>query len=60
MLRPYFLLLILCLTLSGCIQNGPENQLTPQYAKVTHGQIEYYRFGKGSPIVSTDVPLWLY
>ena len=50
--------------LSGCgIYNSTESKLTPQYTHVARGEIEYYKFGSGSPIIlipgyATDVSSW--
>lgn len=53
--------LLLVLLFSGCSTHQPFPN--PQYAPVQGGQIEYYRFGQGSPIVLipgyvTDVSSW--
>lgn len=47
--------------LSGCAYHPP--RVDPHYAPVTNGQIEYYQFGTGSPIIfipgyATDVSSW--
>lgn len=50
--------------LSGCSSHyAAQSQATPRYASVEQGQIEYYRIGKGSPIVlipgyATDATSW--
>ncbi len=50
--------------LSGCSSHyAAQSKATPHYASVPKGQIEYYRIGKGSPIVlipgyATDATSW--
>ena len=67
-----FYTIILLLLLSGCsIYHQTVNQhsvthlknIQQQYAPIKNGQIEYYRFGQGSPIVLipgyvTDISSW--
>lgn len=60
----YFLVVVIGLMLSGCsIYKTSESKLIPQYTPVAKGKMEYYKFGKGSPIVlipgyATDVSSW--
>lgn len=68
--RWFFLMLLL--VLSGCSTYHASNkqypvknlkELSPKYAAISHGQMEYYSFGQGSPIVLipgyvTDVSSW--
>lgn len=56
-------LLFLILMLSGCVTYSSLNAPRHQYADVQNGEIEYYRFGKGTPIVliagyGTDISSW--
>ena len=67
-----WLAIVLVIFISGCsVHNQTTSQyplgnfkkLTPQYVAVNNGQMEYYRFGKGTPIVLingyvTDVSSW--
>src|SRR5476651_289295 len=66
-----WIILLLALMLSACtIHESPTQfpvknlkKIHPQYAAVKNGNIEYYRFGKGSPIILipgyvTDVSSW--
>lgn len=67
-----WLAIALVIFISGCsVHNQTTSQyplgnlkkLTPQYVAVKNGQMEYYRFGKGTPIVLingyvTDVSSW--
>ncbi len=66
------LTIILTILLSSCAtHNQSDNQFptenlkqaTPRYADIQNGHLEYYRFGKGSPIVLipgyvTDITSW--
>lgn len=68
----YWLTFLLIILISGCASHRPfdnlspvENskQVTPQYSAIQNGHLEYYRFGKGSPIVLitgyvTDITSW--
>lgn len=66
-----WIILLLALMLGACTIHESPNQypvknlkkIHPQYAPVKNGHIEYYRFGKGSPIIlipgyATDVTSW--
>ncbi|HVE44762.1 MAG TPA: alpha/beta hydrolase [Gammaproteobacteria bacterium] len=56
--------LLLIVLLSGCsVPAENAKQITPQYAAIQNGRLEYYRFGHGSPIVLipgyvTDISSW--
>ncbi len=62
------LCLLFLVTSSGCSTHhqmtlAKFNKLTPNYAPIKQGQIEYYDFGSGTPIVlipgyATDVTSW--
>ena len=65
------LTLVLLLFLTGCVSYRPQNTVpvqtiksaAPQYVAIRHGELEYYRFGSGSPIVMitgyvTDITSW--
>lgn len=68
----HWLTLLLIILMSGCATHRQfdnkfpiENlkQETPQYSAIQNGHLEYYRFGKGSPIVlipgyATDITSW--
>lgn len=56
----YIPMVIISFLFTAC---SPYHQLSPQYAPIHGGQIEYYQLGQGSPIVlipgyATDVSSW--